>query len=75
MTLLDELAGSVGIKQDIMLRLSPGVDPHTHAKTTTGILDSKFGISIDTGDARQAMMQALYWQREFQEAKKSLYLK
>ena len=59
LTLLDELAGSVGIKQDIMLRLSPAVDPHTHAKTTTGILDSKFGISIDTGDARQAMMQAL----------------
>ncbi len=59
LSLLNELAGKVGIKQDIMLRLSPGVDPHTHAKTTTGILDSKFGISIDTGDARQAMVQAL----------------
>ena len=57
--LLDELAASAGRKQEIMLRLSPGVDPHTHAKTTTGILDSKFGISIDTGDAERAVRQAL----------------
>ena len=57
--LLDELAADAGRKQEIMLRLSPGVDPHTHAKTTTGILDSKFGISIDTGDAERAVRQAL----------------
>ena len=57
--LLDELAAGAGRKQEIMLRLSPGVDPHTHAKTTTGILDSKFGISIDTGEAERAVRQAL----------------
>ena len=57
--LLNELAGSLGVTQEILLRLSPGVDPHTHAKTTTGILDSKFGISIETGDAERAMRQAL----------------
>ena len=57
--LLDELAAGAGRKQEIMLRLSPGVDPHTHAKTTTGILDSKFGISIDTGDAERAVRQAI----------------
>ena len=57
--LLDGLAAGAGRKQEIMLRLSPGVDPHTHAKTTTGILDSKFGISIDTGDAERAVRQAL----------------
>ena len=57
--LLDELAARAGRKQEIMLRLSPSVDPHTHAKTTTGILDSKFGISIDTGDAERAVRQAL----------------
>ncbi len=57
--LLDELAAGAGRKQEIMLRLSPGVDPHTHAKTTTGILDSKFGISIDTDDAERAVRQAL----------------
>ena len=57
--LLDQLAAGSGRKQEIMLRLSPSVDPHTHAKTTTGILDSKFGISIDTGEAELAVRQAL----------------
>ena len=59
LALLDEMAGRRGVRQDIMLRLSPGVDPHTHAATTTGILDSKFGFSIETGDAAKAIRQAL----------------
>ena len=56
---LNELARSRGVTQDIMLRVSPGVDPHTHVHTTTGILDSKFGFSIETGHAAQAVGQAL----------------
>ena len=56
---LDAVAKARGRTQDIMLRLSPGIDPHTHAKTTTGILDSKFGFSIETGDAAEAIRQAL----------------
>jgi diaminopimelate decarboxylase len=59
LALLDELAGVRGKVQDIMLRVSPGVDPHTHEKTTTGILDSKFGFSIETGDAARAIREAL----------------
>jgi diaminopimelate decarboxylase len=35
------------------------VDPHTHVYTTTGILDSKFGFSIQTGHAADAVRQAL----------------
>jgi diaminopimelate decarboxylase len=57
--LLGRLATERGVTQDIMLRLSPGVDPHTHAHTTTGILDSKFGIPIQTGQAAEAMTAAL----------------
>ena len=57
--LLDRLAGSKGSAQDIMLRISPGVDPHTHVHTTTGILDSKFGFSIETGHAEEAVRLAL----------------
>ena len=45
--------------QDILLRLSPGVDPHTHVHTTTGTLDSKFGFSVETGDAARAIHEAL----------------
>ena len=57
--LLNNLATARCVTQDIMLRLSPGVDPHTHAKTTTGVLDSKFGFSIETGDAERAIQAAL----------------
>ena len=57
--LLDELAGAKGVNQDILVRVSPGIDPHTHAKTTTGILDSKFGFSIETGHAANAIRQAI----------------
>jgi diaminopimelate decarboxylase len=57
--LLNELAGERKIKANILLRLNPSVDPHTHKHTTTGILDSKFGFPIGTGQAEQAVKQAL----------------
>lgn len=56
--LVDVVARSLGRVQPIILRLSPGVDPHTHAKTTTGTLDSKFGLPISTGHAEQAVADA-----------------
>ena len=57
--LLNRIAGEAGKVQDILIRVSPGIDPHTHAYTTTGIIDSKFGFSIQTGDAERAIRQAL----------------
>ncbi len=57
--LLNGLAQGRGIRQRILLRVSPGVDPHTHRLTTTGITDVKFGISIVTGQAEHAVRQAL----------------
>lgn len=57
--LLDQVAGNLGVVQGILLRISPAVDPHTHVYTTTGILDSKFGFAIDTGDAENAIKQAV----------------
>ncbi len=56
--LLDALTRTMGKVQPIILRLSPGVDPHTHAKTTTGTLDNKFGLPISTGAAEQAVADA-----------------
>lgn len=56
---LGKLSASQDIVQDVMIRLSPGIDPHTHEKTTTGVLDSKFGFSIETGDGARAIRQAL----------------
>ena len=57
--LLNEVAGERGVKQTVMLRVSPSVDPHTHLLTSTGVLDSKFGFSIETGAAEEAVKQAL----------------
>lgn len=48
---LDRIAGEVGIRQRVLLRVSPGIDPHTHRKIITGSVDSKFGVAIGTGQA------------------------
>ena len=57
--LLNGIAQGRGARQKILLRLSPGIDPHTHAKTTTGTLDNKFGLPMPTGQAEAAVRQAL----------------
>ena len=57
--LLNEIAKGKGMVQGIMLRLSPSVDAHTHGHTTTGILDVKFGFSIESGEGTVAIRQAL----------------
>jgi len=57
--LLDKLVGGRGMNQDVLLRLTPGVDPHTHQYTTTGTIESKFGFPLATGQAEEAVKQAL----------------
>lgn len=42
----------------IWLRVSPDVDAHTHAYRKTGLLDTKFGFPVSTGDAARATIQA-----------------
>ncbi len=44
--LLGKMAQEKGVKQDILLRMTPGVDPHTHTYTSTGTIDSKFGFPL-----------------------------
>jgi diaminopimelate decarboxylase len=43
---LNHVAGKLGVKAPIALRVNPDVDANTHAKITTGTSDSKFGIPI-----------------------------
>lgn len=57
--LLDSVAAGRGITQAVWLRVSPSIDPHTHMLTTTGVLDSKFGFPIETGQAEEAVRQAV----------------
>lgn len=56
---IDEEAARQGITQKVILRLTPGIDPHTHEKINTGRIDCKFGAAIETGQAEQLTAQAL----------------
>ena len=49
---LSELAVQRGAVQKILLRVTPGIDPHTYEAVNTGMVDSKFGVAIETGQAR-----------------------
>jgi len=54
--MLDGIAGGMNMRPDILLRLAPGVDPHTHRHITTGNLDSKFGFPM--AQAAEALARA-----------------
>jgi len=57
---LDMLIKIAGKKKTrILLRLNPGVDPHTHKYNTTGIADSKFGLTRTTWDEGVAKALAM----------------
>ncbi len=52
--LLEEVATRLERRPEVVLRLNPGVDPHTHQKMRTGATDSKFGFPIWDGQAAAA---------------------
>ncbi len=52
--LLKELAAEGFGPIPVVIRLNPGLSPHTHDKMRTGALDSKFGFPIETGAADAA---------------------
>ncbi|MEZ4569108.1 MAG: diaminopimelate decarboxylase [Thermomicrobiales bacterium] len=43
----------------VMLRINPGIDAHTHDYRKTGIVDSKFGLGVQSGDAARAVARLL----------------
>jgi diaminopimelate decarboxylase len=45
--------------QKVLLRLTPGIDPHTHKAISTGRVDSKFGAAIETGQAKELVSLTL----------------
>lgn len=56
---LNKAAHDHGIKQKILLRITPGIDPHTYEAVATGKVDSKFGVPIVTGQAKDFVRMAL----------------
>ena len=56
---LEAHAAARGITQRILLRITPGIDPHTHKAIVTGSVDSKFGSAIETGQAMAIVKLAI----------------
>ena len=50
---IEKEASILNIEQKVLLRLTPGIDPHTFEAVKTGKVDSKFGSAIETGQAEQ----------------------
>ncbi|MEA4912522.1 MAG: diaminopimelate decarboxylase [Oscillospiraceae bacterium] len=55
---LAKLCEAKGIRQDVLLRIKPGVEAHTHKFILTGCIDSKFGFALENGEAEAAVQRA-----------------
>jgi diaminopimelate decarboxylase len=56
---INRISAVYGKKQKVLLRITPGIDPHTHKAVITGNVDSKFGTAIITGQAMEITKYAL----------------
>lgn len=56
--LISKISMEMGIVSEIALRIKPGIDAHTNKAILTGQIDSKFGVSIQGGDAFELMAKA-----------------
>jgi diaminopimelate decarboxylase len=56
---LDALTRERGVTQDVLVRATVGVEAHTHEFIATAHEDQKFGFSIASGDAAEAVRRVL----------------
>jgi len=52
---LAALAGERGVQPSVLVRVTPGVEAHTHEFIETGTERSKFGFTVSQGVAREAV--------------------
>ncbi|MBX9972894.1 diaminopimelate decarboxylase [Cytobacillus firmus] len=57
--LLEEICESLTARTKILLRVTPGIEAHTHDYILTGQEDSKFGFDLQNGQAETALQKAL----------------
>ena len=50
--IIDKLASERGIIQNVLIRINPGIEAHTHEFVQTARTDSKFGFSVSDGAAK-----------------------
>ena len=56
---LSAVACSMGKTAAVYLRITPGINAHTHDFIRTGQIDSKFGFTLETGEALEGARRAL----------------
>lgn len=56
---INRIAGEKGKRANVIIRLTPGIDPHTFAAVNTGKLDCQFGTPIETGQAWELVERVL----------------
>lgn len=52
---LEDLVRTTGRQPRVLVRVTPGIEAHTHEYVMTGQEDTKFGFSLESGAARQAV--------------------
>ena len=57
--LLNEIAKNFNKNQSVLIRVNPGIEAHTHHYIQTAKVDSKFGFSLDTGEAMEIIKYVL----------------
>jgi diaminopimelate decarboxylase len=56
---VDRIAGELGVKAPVSLRVNPDVDAQTHPYIATGLKENKFGIAIQTAESVYALAAAM----------------
>ena len=52
---LERLAPAAGVRPEVLIRVTPGIEAHTHEYVMTGQDDSKFGFGLASGAAEEAI--------------------
>lgn len=63
MELLQSVCDELGRSQSVLMRISPGIEAHTHEYIKTGQIDSKFGFTLPNGQAMEAVKRLQNYQR------------
>ncbi|SDE11507.1 diaminopimelate decarboxylase [Rhodococcus tukisamuensis] len=53
------LAATLTRRQNVLVRVTPGIDAHTHRAVATGVTDQKFGFPLEHGQADEAVRRVL----------------
>lgn len=56
--MINEISKKYGSKTNVLFRIKPGVDAHTHEFISTGQIDSKFGFALENNEAYEIIEYA-----------------